>query len=377
MCDVAWPQSKWQAKFNGRFCRRAISIPGPSESSGAFGEAIVDLCRNGDYDVVLPTRRTSLEALLPYAEQLSAVSGILMPSEDQFAVGMDKMRTIETCRELSITHPESVFLTQQSCLEEIAETLCYPVVIKHRRNFGGSAGVRIAAERSMLDQAIEELLSYTGNIQDLLVQRFLPGTLFDACLVAEHGKLAGLVTQARKLMYPISGGVACVLVTVDLPRLTEMVTDLVRALDWTGPAQIEFKWDPEKNAFSLIEINPRFWATTGAWLGAGVNFPAMAADLAMGRAVDSFPRLPPNLRFKYVAGRTPLALVQLWRAKGFSALRDPLSYTRTWYDFDFSDPLPDLLRLTQEVIRTIRGGRSLNDRCLPPEFIRSVGDSLI
>ena len=336
----------------------------------------MELCRTGDYDAVLPTRRTSLEALLPYAEQLSAVSGILMPSVEQFAIGMDKMRTIAKCRELGIVHPESEFLSEQSCIEEIAERLGYPIVVKHRRNFGASAGVRIAAERSMLGQAVEELLR-AGSIHDLIVQEFLPGTLFDACLVARDGNLAGLVTQARTLMYPISGGVGCILVTVDIPRLTELVSGLVSALRWTGPAQIEFKWDPENDTFSLIEINPRFWGTIGAWLEAGVNFPAMTVDLAMGKTMKAAPMPPANLRFKYLVGRTPLALIQLWRAKGLSAIRNPSYYSRTWYDFDFSDPLPDLLRLTEEFIRVIRGQRSLNDKCLPGRLVPSIGDPLI
>ena len=82
-------------------------------------------------------------------------------------------------------------------------------------------------------------------------------------------------------------------------------------------------------------------------------------------------KLPPNLRFKYLVGRTPFAIAQLCRASGFSALHDPASYTRTWYDFDVMDPLPDIWRLLKEVASTVKGNRSLIDKSLPADLIPS------
>jgi len=375
VCDVAWSRSNWRLKlhekFYSKFCRRIITIPSLYDDPKAFAEAIVELCGTGTYDAVLPMQGNSLEALIPYAQQLAACTGTLMPTQTQYAVGYDKMNTVNTCRELGIIHPDSVFLSEDNCFEEVASTFGYPIVIKHRQNFGGSVGVRVVAERANLKSAVQQLLRYTNKIEDLMIQKFLPGTLFDVCVVAREGNLSGLVMQARRLMYPISGGAACILVTVDSPQLADIASSIVRALKWTGPAQLEFKWDPELATFSLIEINPRFWGTTGAWLRAGINFPALAVDLAMGCEVNDFPKLPPNLRFKYLVVRTPLAIVQLCRAKGFSALHDPMSYTRTWYDFDATDPLPDIWHLLKEVMSTIKGNRSLIDKSLPADLIPS------
>ena len=47
----------------------------------------------------------------------------------------------------------------------------------------------------------------------------------------------------------------------------------VRHLGWEGIAMLEYKWDPESDAFEFIEINSRFWAALHLDLYAGADFP--------------------------------------------------------------------------------------------------------
>ncbi|MEH6558938.1 MAG: ATP-grasp domain-containing protein [Oceanicoccus sp.] len=373
-CHVAWPENRLRRTLYSKYCKSSHTVPDAGKDPKAFAEAILKLCTEEQYDVVLPTSVDSLEALLPYSARLSSVTNILMPSQEQFATGMDKIRTVEMCDQFGFPYPESVILSTETNIEDVAKKFGFPLVVKHRRNYGGSWGVRCVLGVSEMKDAVAELISRTGSISDLKIQRFIPGTLFDACAVAKDGKIAGLATQARRLMYPISGGVASTLVTVEIPELTKQATAIIEALQWTGPIQLEFKRDPKTKLFSLIEINPRFWGTTGAWLREGINFPAMAVSLALHDEVTSPPSLPPHLRCRYVIGRTPYSLVQLWRAKGFSALFDPIKYSKTRYDFDLSDPLPELWRVYNEVSTILRGGRSLADETLPAEFIPSYDD---
>jgi predicted ATP-grasp superfamily ATP-dependent carboligase len=370
VCDVLCPPNS--AKVNGKFCRQVLVAPAPGAGGDAAGftGAVLALARRHDYDVILPTRGTSLEALVQHREALSLLVGVLMPSPEQFQLGNDKRRTVEFCRAHGIAHPETLFVPPDPGeVARAAQSLGFPTVIKHPRNFGGSLGVRMVRDAASLQSALQELTHLPTATDDLMIQRYLPGAIYDACLVAKDGVVAGLVTQERRLMYPVSGGVAGVLATVDIPQLTALSHDLVRLLRWNGPAQIEFKWDPQLQAFSLIELNPRFWATTGAWLKAGANFPGLAVDLAMRRVPQPFPRVPAGLRFKYMIGRSSFALWQLWRAKGLSALRDSRRYSRTWYDFDLSDPLPDLYRFYCESRNLLTGRRSLYDHALAPEHI--------
>jgi hypothetical protein len=47
----------------------------------------------------------------------------------------------------------------------------------------------------------------------------------------------------------------------------------VRHLGWQGIAMLEYKWDPESDAFEFIEINSRFWAALHLDLYAGADYP--------------------------------------------------------------------------------------------------------
>jgi len=47
----------------------------------------------------------------------------------------------------------------------------------------------------------------------------------------------------------------------------------VRHLGWSGVAMLEYKWDPQTDAFEFIEINSRFWAALHLDLYAGADYP--------------------------------------------------------------------------------------------------------
>ena len=60
-----------------------------------------------------------------------------------------------------------------------------------------------------------------------------------------------------------------------------------------------------------------------------------------------------------------------------SAFRDPMSYTRNWYDLDVTDPLPDLWRLINGVVGTIKGRRSIIGTSIPAELIPPFEESKV
>ena len=372
VCHVAYDQGKHR---KSRYCRAFIPVPNAEKDPVGYGAAIVDLCKTGNYDVVLPTSVASLEALLPHTKTLNELSNTLLPTAAQVEVGMDKRRTIYMCREFGFAYPDTIFLTGNSNLKKIAKSFGFPLIVKHQRNFGGSFGVRCVSEMRSLAPVVHQLSQLGGDVSDCMVQKFVPGALFDACAVAQNGKVANLVTQVRRLMYPISGGVAAHLVSVENPVLAHQARNIISALNWTGPIQLEFKWDAERREFLLIEINPRFWGTTGAWMRAGINFPGLAVDLAMGRKTQAVKTLPGNLRFKYIIGRTPYAFIQLVRAKGWAASHDPNKYDNTWYDFDWRDPNPDFWRIYEEIRKLARGERTLSDTSLPESEIPAFAES--
>jgi hypothetical protein len=56
----------------------------------------------------------------------------------------------------------------------------------------------------------------------------------------------------------------------------------LRHLGWQGVAMVEYKWNPRSDAFEFIEVNSRFWAGLHLDLAAGVDYPALLLDRALG-----------------------------------------------------------------------------------------------
>ncbi|MCA9540287.1 MAG: ATP-grasp domain-containing protein, partial [Myxococcales bacterium] len=75
-------------------------------------------------------------------------------------------------------------------------------------------------------------------------------------------------------------------VTVRDPGLMALAADVVRALRWRGPCEIEALRDAA-GRFWLVEVNPRFPAWVDLTAGAGRNLPLMAVRLAAGEPVDA------------------------------------------------------------------------------------------
>ena len=345
VCHVAWPYGWTKRLFKSRYVSEVIRTPDRNADAEAFADRIVDLCRGGNYDVILPVTTEATEALISRREDLDRLVTTLLPTAAQLALGTDKVETWQLCEELGIAHPRTWSVADTADLDRVIAAAGYPVIVKHPRNLGGSRGVRFAGDRDELQLAFEQLRALSDTPTALIIQEFIPGFLFDAVTVARNGECPTVFTSARKLMYPVSGGVTCVSVSTRTPELKAMARRIVQATGWNGPVEIEFKLDPRDNRFKLIEINPRFWASLATSVVCGVNFPAIAVDLALGRPVPASDEHDYGVRHKYMIGRVPYAYWQLARAHGLDAIRDPQIYVRSCLDLDAADPMPDLFRL--------------------------------
>jgi predicted ATP-grasp superfamily ATP-dependent carboligase len=119
------------------------------------------------------------------------------------------------------------------------------------------------------------------------LQKFIPGTGCGVCiLLARDGALCAEFAHERLRDYrPTgSGSVLRRSARVD-PRLRDMSLNLLRHLGACGVAMVEFRVDSRTGDPYLMEINGRFWGSLQLAIDAGVNFPALLVDLALGRPV--------------------------------------------------------------------------------------------
>jgi predicted ATP-grasp superfamily ATP-dependent carboligase len=101
----------------------------------------------------------------------------------------------------------------------------------------------------------------------------------------------------------LSGGVSVLRRTIPMDeRLQTYVTALMGALGWHGVAMIEFKYDAATDAFTLMEINGRFQASTALAIDAGVNLPWLLACLYEGRPLPAQAPYAVGVRERWLEG---------------------------------------------------------------------------
>ena len=175
--------------------------------------------------------------------------------------------------------------------------------------------------------------------EHVLVQEYVPGEVHDACVLCEHGEIRAGLTQKRLRAYPAEGGIGTVVETTQEPELLDRARTLLQALRWHGPAQVEFKVDPQTGRTWLLEINGRFWGSTGVAIRAGINFPLLTCKLALAEDLGSSPEYAVGLRYRFPFPFGLLALAE--RGSRRQSLRDFFAPRRdTFSDLMWSDPLP-------------------------------------
>jgi predicted ATP-grasp superfamily ATP-dependent carboligase len=84
-----------------------------------------------------------------------------------------------------------------------------------------------------------------------------------------------MVTRRRR-QHPHDFGHASTFVeTIDLPALEALSNRFLRAINYYGLVEVEFKLDPRDGQFKLLDINARTWGYHTLGTHAGVDFPSL------------------------------------------------------------------------------------------------------
>lgn len=118
--------------------------------------------------------------------------------------------------------------------------------------------------------------SQDENITDVMITDFLPGIHISIdCFKTPDQKFCAVARSELRHLYGM--GIAGEIVSE--PQAEETARRLGDDLDLTYCYNVEFKAD-SNGILKIMEINPRFPASIGHTVAAGINFPVMAIQLA-------------------------------------------------------------------------------------------------
>jgi predicted ATP-grasp superfamily ATP-dependent carboligase len=272
-----------------RFAARTVTVPDALTRPHDFAAAIISLAAEENAFLVIPVAEPAILAILPI-RPLLAPAIVPFPDLESFTALTDKQRLLEEARTLGIAIPAQKIVSDRGDVASLdLGALCYPVVLKPARSVGenpeGRAKVSVtyAADASELSRKIASL---PVAAFPLLLQQRIVGPGIGIFLLLWDGEQRAQFAHRRLCEKPPTGGVSVYRESIALDvELVERSRTLLERFRWQGVAMVEFKRDSTTGQPYLMEVNGRFWGSLQLAVDAGVDFPRMIAECALGERV--------------------------------------------------------------------------------------------
>ncbi len=331
---------------------KSVVHPDPQEDCRAFITWLEEYLQQEDYDAIYASREITTLPISYYKARLEKYTRVPYPDYDRMLLTQDKARTFRAAIEAGVPIPKTYFVESMDDLDEIAEDIEYPVVVKSRSKTlwkdGRPFTLKVTDEnyvksREQIGGIASKILERSGKMP--LIQEYIPGEGYGVEMLTNHGEPRVLFMHRRLREYPITGGVSTMRESIYREELKEPAIQLLEKLKWHGVAMVEFKVDARDGSPKLMEVNGRFWGSLALPVAAGVDFPYYLHRLVCEGDVSPAMEYPVGVRCRWLVTGDLLWLASSLKDGGNrgAAMREFLRYPDAYDDIlSLDDPLPAL-----------------------------------
>jgi D-aspartate ligase len=297
--------------------------------------------------VLFPTRDETVAAFSHHRTRLAEFFRVTTPDWNTVQWAWDKKNTHILAKQLGISSPET--WNPRSLVELSALYSRLPLAIKPavKENFFYATGAK-AWRANTPDELNHLFIKANQRIkpEEIMVQEIIPGDgdhQLSYCAFFRDGQAHSSLVARRKRQHPREFGRAATYVeSVDLPVIEELAERFLKAINYYGLVEVEFKQDPRDGQYKLLDVNARTWGFHSIGFPAGVDFAYLLyadqlgerSDRCRGQSGVGWLRLITDLPTAWSA----ILLGQM----GFASYLDSLQRTRVESVFCREDPLPSL-----------------------------------
>jgi len=261
------------------YATHAVRVPDLRDETRAV-EAVLETGHRLGLEgwILYPTRDEIVAALSRHRPALADFFRVPTPAWQSIKWAWDKRNTYRLAEELGIPVPQTWYPQDLSDLESIAiePPLVVKPAIKEHFIYATKSKAWRADSRAELDKRFLEAAAIVAP-GEVMIQELIPGDgrqQFAYCAFFKNGRAIGSMVAGRRRQHPPEFGRASTFVeTVDLPVLEELSQRFLRAIDYYGLVELEYKLDPRDRQFKLLDVNARTWGYHTLGLQAGVDFP--------------------------------------------------------------------------------------------------------
>jgi predicted ATP-grasp superfamily ATP-dependent carboligase len=297
--------------------------------------------------VLFPTREETVAAFSRRRTELSRQFRVPTPGWDTVRWAWDKRNTYRLAEELGIPAPRTWYPQRVEDLAQVDGDPPFALkpAIKEHFVYATRAKAWRVDSRAELAARFRQAVALVGP-GEMMVQELVPGggsQQFAYCSFFRDGvSVASMVARRSRQHPPEFGRASTYVETVELPVLEAQSQRLLRAIDYYGLVELEYKLDPRDGHYKLLDVNARAWGYHSLGRRAGVDFPYLLYADQLGAPVTGC-RARPGVRWIRLLTDVPTAVYELAHGR-----LDGRRYLRSLADFDveavfsWRDPLPAL-----------------------------------
>ncbi|MFZ0646260.1 MAG: hypothetical protein WA690_25415 [Candidatus Acidiferrales bacterium] len=227
--------------------------------------------------VLFPTRDEHVAAFSRHRQELSELFRVPTPDWEITKWAWNKFNTYRLAQHLGIPIPLTWCPQTVEDIDEIDGE--YPLAVKPSVKedffYATKAKAWRAENRAELKEMFEKASAHVGS-NEVLVQEIIPGDgtrQFSSCVFMKDGVALGSMEAQRWRQHPPEFGRAATFVeSIDLPAVEELTLKFLRAINYYGLAEVEYKLDPRDGKYKLLDVNARTWGFHALGSPAGVDF---------------------------------------------------------------------------------------------------------
>ncbi len=301
--------------------------------------------------VLYPTREELVAALSHFHDQLTPLFRVPTPDWEITRWAWDKRNTYQLASSLAIPTPRTWYPQERSELAALEQYL--PLVIKPAIKEHFIYATKAKAWRVDSLSELEERFRQASDLVspgEVMIQELIPGDghqQFSYCAFFKEGEALGSMVAQRRRQHPPEFGRASTYVeSIDLPELAEISTRFLKAINYYGLVELEYKYDQREQVYKLLDVNARTWGYHSLGPRAGVDFPAMLFADQLGQVVEPC-QATPGVKWIRLLTDLPTGMVEL--------LHGHLNWPWYWHTlrhfdveavFDRHDLLPGLAEVS-------------------------------
>lgn len=341
-----------------KYCKKGFVYTSSYHDADQMHETILRNVKKFKPDVLFPFGSDTTYVILKNIDVYKKYCDII-PLLDfkRFCMFNDKETLIKEAVKAGCSIPKTYFPIDLEEVEQLAERLEYPVLIKPRIGSTAkgitkvSSSFELIKHYGVLSNQNNPTLTYDSTRP--IIQEFVPNkNTYTVYVLFNKGKHIASMVGENHRHYPLPFGSPISNITVLNEGIRMLAVNLFKKLDWHGPANIHFIMDPRDGVPKMLEINPRLWATVEMSIKAGIDFPYMLYKIALGENVEEMLGYEISQKFRWVLFGE---FFYLLKSRGkLETFKDYLNFKTTKTEIDLKDIKPHIVHFLDLLVNKQR-----------------------